>query len=203
MRIVPEVIIEYGLPADRVRKELSRRLGRHVASLGEGLVAYAVRKGGRIIYIGCGSFHRALSWRFPCKYTLLDLVSRPTIVMFRTGMSKDEAIELEAALISRYDPPFNVSRRGSTGGLRPWNKGLQGDPRLGGGRPKGSPVSEDTRKKLSESMKGKATKWMIGKTPWNKGLTKDDPRVAAGCESYDEEKRRAAAVKIWKKRRGT
>ena len=43
---------------------------------------------------------------------------------------------------------------------------------------KGKIVSEETRKKMSESKKGT--------TPWNKGLTKEDPRVKANVDKRNK-----------------
>lgn len=58
-------------------------------------------------------------------------------------------------------------------------------------RPKGIPCSEEQKKKISERLKGKKPKnfeqfysnrhiFPKGATPWNKGLTNEDPRIKKG-----------------------
>ena len=61
----------------------------------------------------------------------------------------------------------------SKGGLTAWNKGLSGDKRCNGGRPKGIPMSQEAKQKLSEAMKGRSKEWLTGKKPWNYGKTKE------------------------------
>jgi hypothetical protein len=87
-----------------------------------------------------------------------------------------------------------------------WNKGPGGfgnSAKAGKGIPK--PKSSEHRKKISETLKRKRIKppsqigvrqshetinkriqKLRGKTPWNKGLTKSDPRVAKNYKKKEE-----------------
>jgi hypothetical protein len=73
---------------------------------------------------------------------------------------------------------------------------------------KGKKFSEETRKKMSESKKGKAGKWMTGRVPWNKGLTGFVPwnKGKAGtysCKSMkpmtDETRKKMSEARMGKK----
>lgn len=143
------------------------------------LFAYLIveKNSKRPIYAGQGSLHRVMQH---CKPSFQKIYSCATEVGFVIlAATREEAIIFEKELITRYDPPFNIARWASGGGLQntlgqiPWNKGTKGDPRSRGGRPRGIPLTDEQKKNLSLIMMGKASKWMKGKTPWNKGLSKD------------------------------
>ena len=76
--------------------------------------------------------------------------------------------------------PFNLEANrlnASKGGLA---RALLKLPSPTKGR-KGYKLSDETRKRMSDSHKGKSS-GMKGKSGWNKGLTKDDPRVKANVD---------------------
>lgn len=170
--------------------------------MGEGrqdLVVYVIRQGRRIIYVGQGTPLRVKFWGYPSRYRTLGITEKPYIDVLASGLDRPAAIKIEAEYIRKLKPEKNKSKYGSTGGLVPHNKGRKGGK---GGRPKGIPTSEETKRKLSEALKGKASAWMSGKEPWNKGLTAEtDTRVAKGLENYGPGKRSQAASKTWSKRR--
>lgn len=137
------------------------------------LVVYSVRNkaSGVVVYVGQGIPVRPEYWTFPRGYSKLGLSERPIVRLHKTGLTRAQALKLEAALISKLRPSKNKAAFSSAGGLNPWNKGLK-CPGVGG-RPKGTPMSDAAKQKLSEALRGRATAWMTGRAPWNKGLTKD------------------------------
>ena len=169
------------------------------------LVVYTLSLNEIIVYVGCGTLYRALSWKMPSKYSQLGLPAKPDVEIRARELNQIDAWQLEAKLIKRYAPKFNKARFGTSGGLKPWNSGKTkaDDERLRGGRPRGIPTSLEHRQKLSTALKGRAKEWMTGRTPWNKGLTKTDPRVAKGVQAYSDEKRTIAAGKTWNQRRSS
>lgn len=161
------------------------------------LVVYHVIDRGAVVYVGQGAPSRAVSWRRPNVYLkTLGATPKPTVLVVAEGLTRAEALAREALEIAEHKPIRNKAKFASGGGLVPWNTGLVGV----GGRPRGIPASDETKAKLSIALQGKSTAWLTGKTPWNKGLTKADPRVAKGVETYGP-KRESASAKIWAKRR--
>jgi len=160
------------------------------------LVVYLIRHKRKVIYIGQGTPQRAYSWFFPNKYKSLGLKERPTVEILASNLSRSQSHKIEVREIKRRQPTMNYWHNGG----KTWNYGLRGDSRCRGGRPPGIPMSDEAKQKLSKALKGMATTWMIGRTPWNKGLTKNDPRVAKGIAAYAPN-RQTAGVKIWKTRR--
>jgi hypothetical protein len=129
---------------------------------------YVLEYLGRVVYVGQGYLGRSDQWMMPSRYKLFG--GRPKLVLLSIANSKKKALATEARLIELFKPTHNKALRGSTGGLAPWNKDLRGDVRLKGGRPRGIPMSDLTKRRLSAAMKGKVTAWMKGRKPWNKGL---------------------------------
>lgn len=167
------------------------------------LVVYKLVVDGIVEYVGCGNTRRPKSWHNPSRWKALGLSVCPEVEIIATGLEEQDALEMEADLITRLKPRKNKALWGSTGGLRPWNYGLTkaDSDKIRGGRPLGIPFTDEQKATMSRALVGKATRWMMGRSPWNKGLTKEDPRVRQCNTSYDLEKRRRAAAITWEKRR--
>ena len=67
---------------------------------------------------------------------------------------------------------------------------------------KGIPCSEETKRKMSESHKGKPA-WNKGKPAWNKGLKSDKPAWNKGIPCSEETKRKISEAKrlYWQKKK--
>ena len=124
-----------------------------------------LRTDGTPYYIGKGTGFRAYEKRRP--YKPLD---KNRIKMVKENLNEQDALDLEIKLIKKYgrkDLGTGILRNKTDGG-----DGLQN-------------ISEETRKLISKNQ--------TGRTPWNKGLTKDtDMRVKSMAESrskvrYSEE----------------
>lgn len=125
-----------------------------------------LREDGTPYYVGKGTGFRAYAKR-PYKPN-----DKSRIRIIKDSLTEDEAFNLEKELIMMY-------------GRKDLGTGILKNKTEGG---EGGSKSEATRKKLSEARKGK--------TPWNKGLDKTDPRVLKNAQSrakvkYSEETKKA------------
>ena len=121
--------------------------------------AYLRKSDSQPYYIGKGSGYRA--WQKHATPIPKDLSK---IVILEENLTEIGAFALERRLIRWYG-------RKDLGTGRLQNKTDGGE---------GGNKSEETKQKLSLALKGKA--------PWNKGLTKDDPRVLKNAESRSKVK---------------
>lgn len=138
------------------------------------LVVYTVKHRGNIVYVGHGAANRPCDWTMPSRFKTLGIVTRPQVTVVKSGLTKAQALNAESRLILKHRGKHlkNKALHSTTGGLRPWNDGLKNDPRCRGGRPKGITMTRLSREKISRAMIGRAKDWMVGRAPWNKGLTK-------------------------------
>lgn len=112
----------------------------------------------------------------------------------------------------RFDRcPAIIKKRTETRKAKGWTHSKEAKAKIGA-KSRGRKLSEEWKRKIGESRKGKAigpqsdghrknlSKSLKGKTPWNKGLTADDPRVSAYVSKQTGQKRKGnyASSDKWK-----
>ena len=113
---------------------------------------------GEKVYAGSGRYARVISHLFKGSKVARHIAhGNYAIDVLWDGDDDRMALSLESVLIFAYRPTLNKQRFGTRGG-----------------RPKGSKATLPQRRHLSKVMRGRASEWMTGATPWNKGLTKND-----------------------------
>lgn len=107
--------------------------------------------------------------------------------------------------------PAIIKKRTETRKARGWKHSEDTKAKIGA-KSRGRKLSDEWKRKIGESQKGKKTgpqseshkknlsKSLKGKTPWNKGLTSDDPRVAVYANKQTGQKRKGNYVSTdrWK-----
>ena len=164
-----------------------------------------------VCYVGKGKGKRVYSHRIKTHNLQLEElhvkckelgIDPPHAIAIMTNLTEQDALAFEKSLISklkRQEDGGSLFNKSSGGGSTkpPWNKGLKkkDDSRLRGGRPSGTPFTEEQKEQHSQiAKKAGFGFWMRGRKPWNSGKTKEDTPALATL-SYDTAKRREAYIK--------
>lgn len=157
-----------------------------------------LRPDGSPYYIGKGTNKRA--WQHG-KNEILPHKDKSNIVILEHNLTEIGALALERRMVNWYgrkDLGTGILRNKTDGGdgatgIIPWNKGSywtqeQKDNHSNklSGRPsklKGTKRSLEVSKSISNAKRGKTI-------PWNKGLTKDDPRVIKNAKAVADSRRK-------------
>jgi hypothetical protein len=178
---------EYKLPTNRLQRSVFFGGDRVVDSTGPNggkIIVYSITDllANEVVYVGSGKLTRMIGHQGSRMSALIGHDNYAIDVLW-DGDDDGLALTLETIALFAYHPRLNFNRWGTRGG-----------------RPRGIPFTAEQRLAQSIKMTGRASAWMKGRAPWNKGLTKEDERIARANATYAD-RRAKAGYAAWETRR--